>query len=70
MQAVILGTEVTYKLGAPGRHIVLNSLAVLAAVSLVGADLALAALALAELQPASRARHAASPATASRARLC
>jgi UDP-N-acetylmuramoyl-tripeptide--D-alanyl-D-alanine ligase len=51
VQARILGTEVTYKLGAPGRHVVLNSLAVLAAAALVGADLALAALALAELQP-------------------
>jgi UDP-N-acetylmuramoyl-tripeptide--D-alanyl-D-alanine ligase len=51
--ARILGNEVTYKLGTPGRHIVLNSLAVLAAVSLTGADLALAALKLAELQPAS-----------------
>jgi UDP-N-acetylmuramoyl-tripeptide--D-alanyl-D-alanine ligase len=50
--ARILGTEVTYKLGAPGRHLVLNSLAVLAAVSLVGADLALAALKLADLRPA------------------
>jgi UDP-N-acetylmuramoyl-tripeptide--D-alanyl-D-alanine ligase len=49
--ASILGAQVTYKIGAPGRHIVLNSLAVLAAVSLLGADLALAALALAELQP-------------------
>jgi UDP-N-acetylmuramoyl-tripeptide--D-alanyl-D-alanine ligase len=53
VQARILGDDVTYKLGAPGRHLVLNSLAVLAAVALVGADLALAALALAELQPAS-----------------
>jgi UDP-N-acetylmuramoyl-tripeptide--D-alanyl-D-alanine ligase len=53
VQARILGTDVTYKLGAPGRHLVLNSLAVLAAVALVGGDLALAALALAELQPAS-----------------
>jgi UDP-N-acetylmuramoyl-tripeptide--D-alanyl-D-alanine ligase len=53
VQARILGTDVTYKLGAPGRHLVLNSLAVLAAVSLVGADLALAALALATLQPPS-----------------
>ena len=53
VQARILGADVTYKLGAPGRHLVLNSLAVLAAVALVGADLALAALALAELQPAS-----------------
>jgi UDP-N-acetylmuramoyl-tripeptide--D-alanyl-D-alanine ligase len=53
VQARILGTDVTYKLGAPGRHLVLNSLAVLAAVALVGADLALAALALGELRPAS-----------------
>jgi UDP-N-acetylmuramoyl-tripeptide--D-alanyl-D-alanine ligase len=51
VQARILGRDVTYKLGAPGRHIVLNSLAVLAAVSLTGADLALGALALAELKP-------------------
>jgi UDP-N-acetylmuramoyl-tripeptide--D-alanyl-D-alanine ligase len=53
VQARILGTDVTYKLGAPGRHLVLNSLAVLAAVALVGADLALGALALGELRPAS-----------------
>jgi len=51
--ADILGTEVAYKLGAPGRHLVLNSLSVLAAASLMGADLALAALALAEWQPGS-----------------
>src|SRR4051812_32253531 len=51
VQARILGTDVTYKLGAPGRHVVLNSLAVLAAASLAGADLALAALALAEIKP-------------------
>src|SRR5712692_9877076 len=53
VQARIFGTDVTYKLGAPGRHLVLNSLAVLAAAVLAGADLALAALALADLQPAS-----------------
>jgi UDP-N-acetylmuramoyl-tripeptide--D-alanyl-D-alanine ligase len=52
-QAKILGTDVTYKVGAPGRHLVLNSLAVLTAAALVGADLALAALALAELKPAT-----------------
>jgi UDP-N-acetylmuramoyl-tripeptide--D-alanyl-D-alanine ligase len=52
VEARILGQVVTYKLGAPGRHIVLNSLAVLAAVSLVGADLALTALALNNLKPA------------------
>jgi UDP-N-acetylmuramoyl-tripeptide--D-alanyl-D-alanine ligase len=51
VQARILGTDVTYKLGAPGRHVVDNSLAVLAAVALAGADLALAALALAQLGP-------------------
>ena len=53
MDARILGQSVTYKLGAPGRHIVLNSLAVLAAAVLVGADLALAALALDKLKPPS-----------------
>jgi UDP-N-acetylmuramoyl-tripeptide--D-alanyl-D-alanine ligase len=51
VQARILGSEVTYKLGAPGKHLVLNSLAVLAAVALVEADLALAALSLARLAP-------------------
>jgi UDP-N-acetylmuramoyl-tripeptide--D-alanyl-D-alanine ligase len=53
VEARILGQTVTYKVGAPGRHLVLNSLAVLAAVSLAGADLALAALALNNLKPAS-----------------
>jgi UDP-N-acetylmuramoyl-tripeptide--D-alanyl-D-alanine ligase len=53
VQADILGTEITYKIGAPGRHLVLNSLAVLATAVLVDADLALAALALAEFKPAS-----------------
>jgi UDP-N-acetylmuramoyl-tripeptide--D-alanyl-D-alanine ligase len=53
VEAEILGTELTYKIGAPGRHLVANSLAVLAATVLVGADLALAALALTELEPVS-----------------
>src|SRR4029077_18012236 len=53
VEASILGQQVTYKLGTPGRHIALNSLAVLAAVSLAGADLALAALALNNLKPVS-----------------
>ena len=48
-----MGQPVTYKLGAPGKHLVLNSLAVLAAAALVGADLALAALALDNLKPAA-----------------
>jgi UDP-N-acetylmuramoyl-tripeptide--D-alanyl-D-alanine ligase len=51
VQANILGTELTYKIGTPGRHLVDNSLAVLAATALVGADLALAALALADFKP-------------------
>ncbi len=55
VQARILGEDVTYKLGAPGRHLVQNSLAVLAAVKLAGGDLALAALSLAALEaPAGR----------------
>ncbi|MGH6728474.1 MAG: UDP-N-acetylmuramoylalanyl-D-glutamyl-2,6-diaminopimelate--D-alanyl-D-alanine ligase [Pseudolabrys sp.] len=52
VKARILGQDVTYKIGAPGKHLVLNSLAVLAAAALAGADLALAALALDHLKPA------------------
>jgi UDP-N-acetylmuramoyl-tripeptide--D-alanyl-D-alanine ligase len=59
VSASICGHKVTYKLGAPGRHLVMNSLAVLAVVDCVGADLALAALALADMSaPKGRgARH-------------
>jgi UDP-N-acetylmuramoyl-tripeptide--D-alanyl-D-alanine ligase len=53
VHADILGHEVTYKLGMPGRHMAMNSLAVLAAASLAGADLALAALALSQIEPAA-----------------
>jgi UDP-N-acetylmuramoyl-tripeptide--D-alanyl-D-alanine ligase len=53
VEANILGTDITYKIGAPGRHLIVNSLAVLAAAELAGADLALAALALGELNPVS-----------------
>ena len=52
VEAEILGTRFSYKIGAPGRHLVINSLAVLATAELVGADLALAALALGELKAA------------------
>jgi UDP-N-acetylmuramoyl-tripeptide--D-alanyl-D-alanine ligase len=52
VEASILGEKVTYRIGAPGHHLVLNSLAVLAAATLLGADLALAALALAHQTPA------------------
>jgi UDP-N-acetylmuramoyl-tripeptide--D-alanyl-D-alanine ligase len=51
VHATILGNEVTYKLGSPGHHVVLNSLAVLAAATLAGTDLALTALALAGFEP-------------------
>src|SRR5437764_3200907 len=53
VHANILGHDVTYKLGMPGRHMAMNSLAVLAAVSLVGADLARAALSLSQIEPAA-----------------
>ncbi len=51
VQATILGQAITYKIGAPGRHVVKNSLAVLATVALVGGDLARAGLALAAMVP-------------------
>ena len=50
VRADILGETVDYHLGAPGRHLVQNSLAVLAAVKLAGADLAKAAEALGVVQ--------------------
>ena len=49
--ADICGQAMTYKVGAPGRHWVLNSLAVLATVNAVDGDLGLAGLALADLSP-------------------
>jgi UDP-N-acetylmuramoyl-tripeptide--D-alanyl-D-alanine ligase len=53
VHANILGHDVTYKLGVPGRHMAMNSLAVLTAASLAGADLALAALSLSQIEPAA-----------------
>jgi UDP-N-acetylmuramoyl-tripeptide--D-alanyl-D-alanine ligase len=50
VRADVLGEVVSYRLGAPGRHLVQNSLAVLAAVKLAGADLGAAARALADLR--------------------
>ena len=49
--ASMFGETVSYRLGAPGRHLVINSLAVLAAAHLAGGDLARAAMALAHLEP-------------------
>jgi UDP-N-acetylmuramyl-tripeptide synthetase/UDP-N-acetylmuramoyl-tripeptide--D-alanyl-D-alanine ligase len=57
VSASVLGQDVTYKVGAAGRHLVDNSLAVLAAVRLVGADLAKAVIALGRVsQPKGRGR--------------
>src|SRR6202035_449405 len=53
VHASILGHDVTYKLCMPGRHRAMSSLAVLAAASLTGADLALAALSLSQIEPAA-----------------
>lgn len=58
VHASIFGEDVKYKIGAPGRHLVINSLAVLLAAALAGADLAISALALAKLvPPAGRGNH-------------
>lgn len=51
--ADVRGQEVTYKLGAAGKHVVVNSLAVLAACEAAGADMAKCALALADITPPS-----------------
>ncbi len=64
--ASVLGEVVDYTLGLPGRHWVMNSLAVLAAVCAVGADLGAAAAALATQAPLA-GRGPASPQSPSRA---
>jgi UDP-N-acetylmuramoyl-tripeptide--D-alanyl-D-alanine ligase len=38
VEAVIRGEKISYRIGAPGRHLVMNSLAVLAALAAAGAD--------------------------------
>jgi UDP-N-acetylmuramoyl-tripeptide--D-alanyl-D-alanine ligase len=50
--ADVMGEKLIYKLGLPGEHMAINSLAVLAAVKLCGADLARGAMALATAAPA------------------
>jgi len=45
------GTPLTYTIGVPGRHWVVNSLAVLASAQALGADIAAAATALGEMRP-------------------
>jgi UDP-N-acetylmuramoyl-tripeptide--D-alanyl-D-alanine ligase len=51
--ANVFGHGVTYKLGAPGQHMAVNSLLVLGIAHLMGADLALAALAMQDFSPAT-----------------
>lgn len=59
MTVRLAGSEAVVKVGAPGRHIVQNVLAVLGAAHLTGADMTKVTLALASLRPESGrgARH-------------
>ncbi len=50
VKARIVGREISFRLGAPGRHLAENALAVLLAAHAVGADLDVAATALAFFQ--------------------
>lgn len=52
VKAAVQGRPLDYRLGVPGRHWVINSLAVLGAVLAAGADVAAAAAALVDLAPA------------------
>ena len=58
IEADIFGKNISYRIGAPGRHLVMNSLAVLAAVQAAGADVQAGADALGgyQLQPGRGAR--------------
>lgn len=49
LTANVMGEEMVLRVGAPGRHIAQNALAVLAACQLMGADLAKAGLALGDM---------------------
>jgi UDP-N-acetylmuramoyl-tripeptide--D-alanyl-D-alanine ligase len=51
IEADLLGERISYRLTAPGRHLVQNSLAVLAAVKALGADAAKAAPSLLRWEP-------------------
>ena len=59
IRATLRGEEVSCRLGAPGKHMALNALAVLLAAQAAGADLQAAAERLAEFKPAAGrgARH-------------
>jgi len=49
VEASVFGDPATWRVGAPGHHMVVNSLGVLAAAQALGADVALAALALGQM---------------------
>jgi len=49
--ASVFGRKIRYRVGSPGRHVALNSLAVLAAVAATGADVDAAAAAMIDLTP-------------------
>ncbi|MEI2734209.1 MAG: UDP-N-acetylmuramoylalanyl-D-glutamyl-2,6-diaminopimelate--D-alanyl-D-alanine ligase [Rhodoblastus sp.] len=51
VKARVLGQDLDYRIGAPGRHIAMNSLAVLLAARAAGLDLVVAARALAQFAP-------------------
>jgi len=51
VQAITNGRPCLYKIGAPGRHLAVNGMAVLAAVDAVGADQVMATLDLGQWQP-------------------
>ncbi len=53
IKAAIRGQEILFKIAAPGRHLAMNALAVLAAVAALGGDLGRAALSLASWSPPS-----------------
>lgn len=51
VDARVFGERLAYRIGMAGRHIALNSLALLAAAQALGVDLALSALALGDVEP-------------------
>ncbi|WP_460448819.1 UDP-N-acetylmuramoylalanyl-D-glutamyl-2,6-diaminopimelate--D-alanyl-D-alanine ligase [Alsobacter sp. SYSU BS001988] len=53
VEATLFGEPVTYRIGSPGKHAAMNSLGVLAVVEALGGDLALAAIAMADVTPPS-----------------
>lgn len=50
ISANVLGQAVAFRLGAPGQHLIANSMAILGVVHLLGADMTKAVLALGEME--------------------